>query len=118
MFAHDGERAATRIRYEPSDTLVCNFLRALIAGDCEQTIGPRRHKHRSFAHGVLPSPDILASESTKKDPSLVQTLIQRVLESQDPAADGRHNRFCSVAHSELLMDTQNMSLGRPLTDEK
>jgi hypothetical protein len=35
MSAHNGERTAASIRREPSDGLVRNLLRALIAGDCE-----------------------------------------------------------------------------------
>ena len=54
MSADYGERTTTSIRCEPSDVLIRNLLRASIAGDCEQPIGPRCHKYRRFRHG-LPS---------------------------------------------------------------
>jgi hypothetical protein len=56
MSADNGERTAASIRYEPSDGLVRNLLRASIAGDCEQPIAPRRHKSRRFRHGLPSSP--------------------------------------------------------------
>jgi hypothetical protein len=54
MSADNGERTAASIRCEPSDGLVRNLLRALVAGDYEQPIAPRCHKDRRFRHR-LPS---------------------------------------------------------------
>jgi hypothetical protein len=56
MSADNGERTAASIRCEPSDGLVRNLLRAPIAGDSEQPIGPRRHKYRRFVTDYLPLP--------------------------------------------------------------
>src|SRR5271156_2911612 len=52
MSPDNGERTSASIRCEPSDGLVGNFLRALIAGDCEQPIVPRGHKYRRFRPGL------------------------------------------------------------------
>jgi len=48
MLTDNGERAAASIGCEPSDGMVRNLLRVLIAGDCEQSIVPRCHKYCRF----------------------------------------------------------------------
>lgn len=76
MSADNGEDTAAAIRCEPSDGLIRNLLRALIAGQHRQSIVPRRYKYRRFGHESPFSPSRREfSELNKKLRALLEWAV-------------------------------------------
>jgi len=68
MLPNNGKRTAASVRCESSDGLVRKLMRAPIAGDCEQPIGPGCHKYRRFRHGsdfAVPATYLTAALATE-----------------------------------------------------